>query len=177
MSNFPIREIPQLRLRHPLGNLPSVRFLPQGCQIRVASSEDAEAISMVLTGSFEEPWTSESVLRRLLDDPGVPLTFVAEQDGKIVGTASYQVKTEPDPEAGWLHWVAIHPEARGLALGEIISHRVLQEAFNRKRSCVMLTTDDVRLAAIRTYLRLGFEPDMWHETHESRWAKVMQNLS
>jgi len=168
--------LPQLRMRHPLIALPARRELPEGYRLRVATREDAEGIANVLESAFNEPWNSERVFADLLDDPGVPLTFVIERDGVIVATASYQEKEEPDPSAGWLHWVGVHPDSRGLRLGEIVSHEVISEATSRRRSCVLLTTDDFRVPAIRTYLRLGFEPDNCHENHEGRWIAILQAL-
>jgi mycothiol synthase len=40
----------------------------------------------------------------------------------------------------------------------------------------VLETDDWRLAAIRTYLRLGFEPDPVEEEHAARWRRVLKIL-
>ena len=167
---------PQLRLRHSLNAIPSARPLPEGYSLRTATLDDTDAIGLVLEAAFNDPWPFERVRGHLLENVGVPLTFVIEQDGRIVGTASYQEKPEPDPYAGWLHWVGVHPDAQGKRLGEFVSHRVLTEAVNRNRSCVYLTTDDFKIPAIRTYLRLGFEPDMWHPSHPHRWDALKPQI-
>ena len=39
-----------------------------------------------------------------------------------------------------------------------------------------LWTDDWRLPAIKTYLNLGFEPDIEHESHPERWRAVFEKL-
>lgn len=163
-------------MRHSLASLPSVRPLPPGFTLRTAHRDDADGLAKVLTAAFDEPWTPERVQHGLLDDPGVPVTFLIEREGEIVATASYQEQAEPDPMAGWVHWVGVHPDARGHGLGEIVSARVVAEAADRGRSCVLLTTDDPRLPAIRTYLKLGFVPDSWHGSHEKRWDGVMKKI-
>ncbi|MDR3689213.1 MAG: hypothetical protein P4L46_07535, partial [Fimbriimonas sp.] len=54
--------------------------------------------------------------------------------------------------------------------------QVVVEAAAAGKRDIRLTTDDFRLAAIQTYLNLGFEPDMWHESHPGRWAAILQEL-
>ena len=41
------------------------------------------------------------------------------------------------------------------------------------RQRAFLSTDDFRLPAIRTYLKLGFEPYLVHENQRERWRKVL----
>jgi mycothiol synthase len=161
---------------HRLETLPEARTLPVGAVLRQAELADALGLAEVLTEAFGEPWSVEKVRAELLENAGVPATFLVELEGRVVATASYQVQEWSGPEAGWVHWVGVSPEARGMALGEIVSHRVILEAERRGNNRVFLTTDDPRLAAIRTYLRLGFEPDLWHESHAERWAAVRRAL-
>ena len=167
-------DLPQLRMRHDLRVLPEARALPDGAVLRKADLQDIDGIGKVLSEAFGEMWDRQKVLSELLDNAGVPATFAVEMGGEIVATASYQVQTVPDPDAGWVHWVGVSLAARGLGLGEIVSRRVLVEAGERGRSQVFLTTDDPRLAAIRTYDRLGFVPDPWHSSHAERWAKIRE---
>jgi len=169
-------DLPQLRMRHELKSFAPLRSLPHGCFLRSADEEDAEDIGIVLESAFLDPWPSSRVLEELLENEGVPETYVVEWNGEIVGTASYQEQPNPDPSAGWLHYVGVHPNARGAALGEILSQRVLIKAVSRGRTSVFLTTDDPRLSAIRTYLRIGFEPDFCHPSHEDRWHAVVEAL-
>jgi mycothiol synthase len=169
-------ELPQLRMRHDLRTLPEARPLPEGAIVRRADLGDIVGLGKVLSESFGEAWDEQRVRGELLDSAGVPETFVVELAGEIVATASYQVQTSPDPDAGWVHWVGVSPAARGLGLGEIVSRRVLEEAVERGRSQAFLATDDPRIAAIRTYDRLGFVPDMWHSSHEERWAKIWASM-
>jgi hypothetical protein len=42
---------------------------------------------------------------------------------------------------------------------------------------VVLETDDFRLPAVRTYLRLGFVPEPRTPGEARRWSKVLRNLT
>ena len=54
-------------------------------------------------------------------------------------------------------------------------------ALNRLLDCgyadIYLTTDDFRLPALKTYLQLGFLPDMFNEEMPERWKMVCQMLN
>lgn len=167
----------QLRMRHWLG-LPLLPMppLPEAYVLRVATPTDSMALSRVLEASFKEPWPEERVRQVLLDHPEVPKTFVVAHGQDIAATASYQVMPREFPFSGWVHYVGGSPAHAGKGLGAVVTLRVLEEAVARHNADVGLTTDDPRLAAIKTYLRLGFEPDIWHETHAARWRAVFNEL-
>jgi len=171
-----MNQLPQLQMKRRLECVPPGRPVPDGFLVRVAVREDAPAIATVLTDSFEVEWDTSKVNAELFDDPNVPVTFVVERAEEIVATASYQTKPETDPESFWLHWVGVHTSSRGMALGEILSLEVLNEGSRRGRKTIYLTTDDFRLAAIRTYLKLGFEPDSIHDSHRLRWKVILAEL-
>jgi mycothiol synthase len=164
--------LPQLQMRR--WNLDS---LPDGDpRVRRARPSDVPALAQVLTLAFDEEWSEERVLDELLEDPDVPVTFVAVHVGQIVATASLQHKAG-FPDAGWVHWVAVAPECRGLKLGRAVTLAVLHAARNKGKTQSGLTTDDFRLPAIRTYLGLGFEPDPCHPSHPERWAEIVKKLN
>jgi len=157
--------------------LPPVPDCPVGCVLRAAGHGDADALAELLTSAFAEfHWTAQRVRESLLDDPNVPATFVvAREDGRLLATASAQRIPAYEPD-GFLHWVASSPEARGLGLGALVSlaamHRLRELGF---RAC-RLTTDDERIPAIRTYLRLGFLPVVEDDTHPGRWRALAEQL-
>ncbi len=179
--------LPQLRMRrrdleelppNPHPPLPPAGGHPQEVGprfVRLASEEDVPALARVLTLAFGEEWSETRVRRELLDHPEVPATFVAIVDDEIAATASYQLSGE-FPQAGWVHWVGADPAHAGKGLGKAVVVAVLHAAREDGKSGAGLTTDDPRLPAIRTYLKLGFEPDPWHESHPARWAAVFERL-
>ena len=40
-----------------------------------------------------------------------------------------------------------------------------------------LTTDDWRIPAIKSYLRIGFEPDLSNDDFKTRWTKILTDLN
>ncbi len=77
---------------------------------------------------------------------------------------------------GWLHFVGVAPSARGMGLSAHIVLAALYCFYARSFKSVVLSTDDFRIPAIKTYLSLGFEPIMSDESHTERWRKVMDTI-
>ncbi len=158
-------------------DLPPVPAAPEGCVLRLAGPEDVPGLAALLAAAFPEfLWTVERAREALFEDPYVPSTFVVRaDDGRLLATASAQWIPVYEPD-GFLHWVASAPEARGLGLGALVSlaamHRLRELGFAACR----LTTDDERLPAIRTYLRLGFLPKVEDDTHPGRWRAIADQL-
>ena len=73
-------------------------------------------------------------------------------------------------------WVSVSPDHQGRGLGYQVTLAVLLYARVMGWAEARLWTDDWRLPAIKTYLNLGFEPDMEHESHPKRWRAVFANL-
>ena len=63
---------------------------------------------------------------------------------------------------------------RGLAYP--LCRAVLAYAQSAGHRYVILKTQDFRLGAIKTYLRMGFEPKMEDPTHQERWEELQQIL-
>ncbi len=167
---------PQLRMVHQVWPFPPCPNLPNGFQLSEAEPGDGAGIAHVLSEAFGEPWDDERVERELLQDPDVPKTFVIKHELRIVATASYQRKDEEFPISGWVHWVGVDPSYSGRGLGYLVVWAVVKEARDRQDNDLLLLTDDHRLAAIKTYAKLGFKPDICHVSHRSRWESVMKSL-
>jgi mycothiol synthase len=167
---------PQLRMKRDM-RLPLPEMtLAKEFVLREAGPEDSDAIAKLLSLAFGDDWTVERVNSVLLLHPEVPKTFVITSGERPIATASYQVMPQHTPGDGWVHYVGADPEMKGFALGYNITLAVLQEAKDRGCPWVYLTTDDHRLPAIRTYEKLGFQPDCHHESHEMRWRAVRQEM-
>ncbi len=102
-------------------------------------------------------------------------TLYLVKDGKKIATAT-GINFEALPEGGWLHYVAVDPDFRGMGLAKLISLAALCNLKERGYNEVGLYTNDERIPAIKTYLRLGFRPMMTHESHKARWEKIMDNI-
>ncbi len=80
------------------------------------------------------------------------------------------------PDLGVLGWVMTHPEMRGHHLGKSVSvacmHRLYQEGYRT----FSLLSDDFRVAALKTYLDLGWKPWLYMKDMKERWEKVAEML-
>ncbi len=147
-----------------------------GATVRAAVGDDADQLAVLLTRAFpESPWDAAKVRRELLDAADVEQTYVVARDGAIVATASARDHGKY-PGEGYVHWVAVAPEARGGGLFEAVMGAVLA-GFAASGRPAMLETDDPRLPAIGAYLRLGFVPRYVEADHPARWSKVFMALA
>ncbi len=168
----------QLHMRRTLSNLPRT-LVPGRYVLRTMTRRDAGPWTSLLDRNGElGRWDPDRARPLFASGSPMPLdgSFLVSRDGTPVATAQLHLHTAPDdayspvPELGW---VSVLPEHRGLHLGLTVCSAVLHYAAERGHRAIFLRTDDQRLAAIRTYLRLGFEPWMYDASAPGRWRAVM----
>jgi mycothiol synthase len=161
--------------RHDLLNLPSVTP-PVGFEIRPIESGEEESAGQALGSAFEDSWPVERVKAELSESEFVKTMFVAVKDGRVAATASAAYNADWGT-AGYIHYVAVHPEFQGHALGYWVSLSCLQEFVKLGYTSGVLHTDDFRIPAIKTYLKLGFELDVnAHPSYRRRWRAICKQL-
>lgn len=101
--------------------------------------------------------------------------FFAELNGKPAGT--FAVICDHVNKEGYIHMVACRPDARGRGIGNIMSAKAVDTLLSSGMETAYLTTDDFRFAAIRTYLKAGFRPDLSTEDFRKRWQAVFEKIS
>src|SRR5688572_8746844 len=152
--------LPQLHMRRHLNDLPPVQ-IPVDYALRNLTENDVDAWRRLLarTGDLGE-WTYERGARYFEPDGRMPLegAVFLTQSGEPVATAQLHLRPD-EPYAGLaeLGWVAVDREHRGQGLAKVVCLAVMHAAA-RDHQEIFLRADDHRLAAIRTYLSLGFEP-------------------
>lgn len=168
----------QLFMRRPtLDDLPPMPELPPGFTLREYKPEDLEPLAALMRRAFEdEQWTPEKLRSALVDAPDVKKIYVIDFGGRPVASASVRLLPDLYPDSGYVHWVAADPDYRGQKLGYIVTLATLYEFARLGCKDAVLETDDHRLAAIKTYQNLGFEPEHTHESHIARWARVAADL-
>lgn len=110
-------------------------------------------------------------------DPMKDTFFVVAPDGRRVATSTSIRHSDGD---GYVHMVANIADCRGLGIGHAMVYYGVKILLERGCDRIYLTTDDRRLAAIKTYLDGGFCPVMWHDDDsdmKERWDNVIKNLS
>ena len=156
--------------RDDLSNLPEVS-LSQGYSLRSYRAGDEAAWVRIIGESFERDHSVEYFDQRMRRDP----EFRAERiwficrDGEPVATASAWHDPPRGPETGTLHMVGVRPGEAGHALGLQVSVAALHQMRNEGRCAAELKTDDSRIHAIKTYLKLRFAPLLVAENQRGRW--------
>jgi mycothiol synthase len=160
--------------RRSLDGLPEPEF-PLGLELRAFRAADESVWAKLMTGAIGE-WDEESTTRQFLGDPGVDadgIFFLVSGDEPVATATDKRLLS---PEIGYLHMVAVAPLYRGRRLGRSISLAALRHMKERRCREAILDTDDDRLPAIRTYLALGFSPEMVEDDHPTRWRRVMADV-
>jgi len=165
-------------MRRPtLDGLPPLE-VPAGCGLRSMRPGEGEAWTRIINEAFggdPRPDRFETTMRR---DPAFRherILFITCDDVPVA-TASAWVDARWGHRTGILHYVATRPDHAGKHLGLTVSLAALHKMAEEGRSSALLLTDDFRLAAIKTYLRLGFEPLLVHENQRERWRAVFEGL-
>jgi mycothiol synthase len=121
--------------------------------------------------SFDGKMRAEPAFR-----PG-RILFLAQEGSPVAVAAAWQRDRWP-PGTGYLHYVAVLPGARGQGLGYWVSLAALHQMRREGSARALLETQDERLPAIKTYLKLGFAPDLdGHESYAARWEKILAQLT
>ena len=76
---------------------------------------------------------------------------------------------------GDMHWVGIKASHRGLGLAKYLSNIIQITHKIRGVKYVSLTTDEHRVAAVKSYLTAGFLPVEYDTGMVERWEKVLES--
>ena len=117
---------------------------------------------------------------RMLKDKTVNpenIYFLISPSGDIAGTVTYQYTDDKD--TGCIHMVAVEKNYQGKKLALPLNLYAVQKMIDDGKSKIILTTDDWRIPAIKTYLRADFKPVIKSGDTEmqKRWAEVMAQIN
>lgn len=169
---------PQLFMRQPdLGGLPPAPPLESGYVLRPAVPADHEHLAGLLSEAFGDSWDAQRVAGEFSPGNGVEATYVVAAPAGVVATAAARRLPDRYPDAGYVHYVGARFSERGKRLGEVVTRRVLAHFAAEGLHQAVLETDDFRLPAIWTYLRLGFVPEARGPGDVVRWSRVLCNLT
>jgi len=172
------RLLPQLVMRRPtLDGLPPVE-VAAGYRLRSMRRGEGSAWTRIVNEAFGDEPRPDRFETTMRGDPAFRperILFITRDD-EPVATASAWVEAKRGDETGVLHYVATRPDHAGKHLGAAVSVAALHRMVEENRSCAVLLTDDFRLAALKTYLRLGFEPVLVHENQRERWRAAFTVL-
>lgn len=124
-------------------------------------------------GKWNEEKLQKKILSRLVKNGGV---LVLNRQKKVVACSAMCIQTNTSPLATLMN-VFVLPQYRGNRLSHAMILDGLNACYQAGIPGVVLLTDDFRLAAIATYLNLGFMPDETVSIDASvRWRTITEKL-
>lgn len=172
-------DVPNISMLRPhLRDIPTGRPLEEGYTLRPLGHSDEPGLAQLLSLAFSETWNEARVQTALTRAEDVRAVYGVFWKNTVVATASSQTRPDRDPKAGFVHWVAAHPEHRGRGLAAALLGRVLTDFSERGDLRARLDTQPERLPAIRAYLRFGFVPEYDRDGVDQRavWSEMLQKL-
>lgn len=171
-------KLPQLKMRcNRLDALPAIKLPPGYNLSTLLDRDEADWIDALnATGQLGE-WDQDVAGKWLEGErhaikDGVFLIIFAD---RAVATAC-TIDPAPGAEKLELGWVSASPDHQAKGLGYQVCLAVMHHTHKLGYSETYLFTDDWRLPAIKTYLKLGFEPEITHESHPERWKAVFETF-
>ncbi|MBW7457110.1 GNAT family N-acetyltransferase [Paenibacillus sepulcri] len=169
------RKLPQLVMRRPaLSDLPEV-VLPENLQLRHFKPGDEDQWESIVDQAFG--W-QRNFQQHMSSHPYFKperVWFVCDGETPIA-TAGAWYKPEWGEACGYLHMVGAYSWYAGQGLGYAVSLAAMLQMREDGRQEVVLETDDFRIPAIKTYLKLGFHPEAGTAELQERWRHVYRSL-
>ena len=168
---------PQLLMHYPGRNSPVQIDIPKSYQVRSYRDGDISGWVSLLSANGElGPW-DEGRAREAFEAVAAGMQFFVLFEGhQIVACSSVNDKVIEGEQVWEIGWIATHPQHQRKGLGSHATTVAVQAALTLAPRDIVLRTDDYRLPAIRTYLKLGFVPTCGHPTYGDRWNKVFVQL-
>lgn len=149
--------------------------------------EIADWLTICREGLLAPDAGEESYAALILQYPDVQATrdlfFVCAPDKQRIATLTAVSRADG---RGYIHMVGAMPMVRGKGIGHAMLSKGLEMLYQRTASDgmpdgpeILLTTDDFRLAAIKTYLDAGFLPVLISDPEsdmQARWEAVFSAL-
>jgi len=174
--NSLLNDLPQLEMVWPQSRLtsPPLLKIPPNYILREYQPGDELRFYEVMALSGWLGWDDKKLepwLKRIPPRSWFMLVYQPEQ--KIVATAmGLHDHTHWHPFGSELGWVASDPDYRGIGLGAICCSAVVRRLLAAGYTNIHLYTEDFRLAALKTYLLLGFTPRTETPAALERWRIV-----
>lgn len=155
------------------GRLPELR-IPAGFRLRCIEDSEVARYSALRVSVGFSAWDLPQLLsfRKKVLPKGL---FLIEERASGLFAASATAETTDIaalPELGVIGWVMTHPDFQGRHLGRAVSVAAMHRLYEAGYRTFSLLTDDFRIAALKTYLALGWKPWLYEQDMEERWRKI-----
>lgn len=174
------KDLPQLRMVWPKNLLgQSIDYnIPAGYRIRLYKKGDEKRFFELMSLSGWEGWEQDTLdpwLAKIIPDGWF---MVVDQSSKRIVCTAMALHNYKGTYPFWgeLGWLASDPTHAGKGLGYIVSAVVTERLMEAGYRNIQLFTEDFRLPAIKTYLKLGYVPSIYNEGMMDRWREICTSL-
>ena len=152
--------------------------LPEGYNIvRYCTEADKLAwVECCKNGLVGDDATAEAFDNSITNNENIDLfedVFFLDHNGEHVGTITAFVIKERN--VGDVHMVGIRTDHRGRGLSKYMLSAALNHLKNKGVRYALLTTDEWRKGAVKSYLTAGFLPVEYDEGMIPRWEAVLED--
>ncbi len=162
----------------PLLDAPPAVRLPPGYTLRTYRPGDEARFYEVMELAGWPGWDDERLkpwMARILPEGWCMAVHAAS--GTIVATAmALHSHSELHPFGGELGWVAGDPAHAGKGLGSAVCAAVTSRLIAAGYRNIHLYSEDWRLPALKTYLKLGYVPFLFTPEMPGRWQVICAHL-
>lgn len=162
----------------PLTNLPEVS-LPHGYMIRPIAIEEGYLWEQVMDQSYGNfaAGTFQKIMVENYDYDPERVRIMFDENCQPCATAtSWRQHYRWGSGIGYVLFVGVAKPYQGHGLGYQITLHVLHDFVNHGFHSAILETDDYRLPALKTYLKLGFLPRIVHPQQYKQWETIFASL-
>ena len=170
----------QLRMIWPAGKPCGLPITwPDGYVLRQFQESDTEKYLALMHEAGYADFSLESLdkMKKSLLPQGFSIVEYLPEHELAASAMANDQPIEAYPEAGAVNWVAGAKKHSGRGLGTTVVLAVLKRLLDSGYREIYLTTDDFRLPALKTYLKIGFEPDLFADDMPARWAAIYARLN
>ena len=158
--------------------LPELTAAP-GFRLRTVADAELEPYNALRVSAGFKAWSADELRKfraKVLPDGIFLVQEIA--GGRFAASATAESTDMAEfPQVGVLGWVMAHPEFRGRRLGRFVSVAAMHRLYEAGYRFFSLLTDDFRLAAVKTYLDLGWKPWLYLDDMEGRWRALAETLN
>jgi len=110
---------------------------------------------------------SRAFMRELVESPA-SATWVAEENGELIGFAIVELRTSSDPPSANIPTIEVTPSSRGQGVGAELLRRIESSAREAGARTIWLHVDTENSTAIRLYEAHGYMPQGREENFYAR---------
>ncbi len=170
----------QLHMLWPIETRPRLPSfdVPDSYEIHPLRAEENDGyLAVMQAAGFRHADAAFLATWRQIAFPRGIFVAVHRATGEVAATAlSSHRPTALHPHGAELGWVAGLANHAGHGLGQAVCLAAMQRALDAGYDHLYLSTDDWRLAAIKVYLKLGFQPYLYMDDMAPRWQAVCKEL-